>query len=92
MNKYLKLVLVLLGTILLIWVFSTILAIVGVQVTNAGMVMALDPMGPIYLYKQIVSLWRIAYWLTGAVGVVSTYLLWYFTYLKKIIRTLKENQ
>lgn len=92
MNKYFKLVLIILGTILLIWVFGTLLAIVGVQVTQAGMMMALNPMGPIYLYKQIVGLWRIAYGLTGLIGVVSVYLLWYFAYLKKFFQTLKENQ
>lgn len=92
MNKYVKLALVVLGTILLIWIFGTIMAIVGVQVTQAGMMMAINSMGPIYLYKRIVSLWRIAYWLTGVIGFLSVYFLWYFAYLKKLFQTLKENQ
>lgn len=91
MNKYLKLVLVVLGTILLVWFFGAILAVVGVQVTNAGMMMAANPMGPIYLYKQIVGLWRIGYGITAALGFFSVYFLWYFTYLKKFFQNLKEN-
>ncbi len=92
MNKYLKFTLIVLCTILIIWVFGTLLAIVGVQVTNAGMLMATNPMGPIYLYKRIVSLWRIAYGLVVVAGFLSVYFLWYLTYLKKLFQTLKENQ
>ncbi len=91
MNKHLKLVLILLGTILLLWIFGTLLSIVAVQVTNAGMVMAIDPMGPIYLYKRIVALWRIAYDLVGVAGFASVYFLWYAAYLKKFFQNLKEN-
>lgn len=91
MNKYVKFTLIVLATLLIVWIFGTLLAIVGVQVTQAGMMMAVNPMGPIYLYKQIVSLWRIAYGLTGILGFVSVYLLWYFAYLKKLFQTLKEN-
>lgn len=91
MNKYLKFALILLATILLIWIIGTILSILGVQITQAGMMMAADPMGPIYLYKRIVSLWRIAYGVTALLGTVSVYLVWYFAYLKKLFQNLKEN-
>ena len=89
--KFVKAFSVMLGTALLAWGTSFAYALVGIQCTEVSMLTARDPMGPIALYRQLVSLCGIGGIVVIVIGLVLIFGLWYFAYLKKLTKKNKEN-
>ncbi len=91
MNKS-KLALSIFGTVVLGWLMLFVNSFVSVQCTEVNMMTARDPMGPIWLYKQLSSFCDFGNAIVIVVGLILIGLIWYFAYLKKFFNDLKENQ
>lgn len=90
MNKS-KLVLSVIGTAIVAWLTSFVNSFVSVQCTDVAMMTVRDPMGPIWLYKQMAGFCRFGNGLVILVGVILIGMIWYFGYKQSIQNLLKEN-
>ncbi len=90
MNKT-KLALSIFGTVVLGWLMSFTNAFVSVQCTEVNMMTARDPMGPIWLYKQMAGFCDFGNGIVVLIGLVLIGLIWYLGYKEPIKKFIKEN-
>lgn len=87
MNKV-KLFVVSILTLFMVFITNLGLAFTQVQCTEVSMMTSRDPMGPIWFYKQMMTLCGFGPILVVVVGLVLIGLLWFFAY-RKTLQDLK---